>query len=171
MDAGNRAFVVHRTPHRIRIKIPRWERQDARFTMLQRALEGRPGVVSVHVNPLVASVVIHCGNGFEIASVRDCFEGLELVLPAPPSASARTWQIVSARRTRDHSKRSISLVGPLIGLVIKLALAVATRRLDALIRELIFEVAAQVLVRQLYRQRIQVSRLKAPPALLVAAVG
>src|SRR5215470_3284185 len=101
MDAGNRAFVVHRTPHRIRIKIPRWERQDCYFAALQRVLERRPGVVSVRVNALVASIVIHCRDGFEIASVRHCFDGLELVLPGSISlASLWTRQIAPTQRFR-----------------------------------------------------------------------
>ncbi len=74
--------MVHRTPQRMRIKIPRWKRQDHDFAVLQRALERCPGVVSVRVNALVASVVIHCRDEFEIMSVRPCFVGLELVLPA-----------------------------------------------------------------------------------------
>src|SRR5258708_36589402 len=90
MDARSRDFVVHRTPQGIRIKIPRWERQDRDFAALQRALERGPGVVSVRVNVLAASVVIHCGAGFEITSVRHCFPGLELVLPAP-GPPARPW--------------------------------------------------------------------------------
>jgi len=59
MEARGRAFVVHRTRQRIRIKIPQWERQDHDFAALQRALERCPGVVSVRVNALVDSVAIH----------------------------------------------------------------------------------------------------------------
>jgi hypothetical protein len=159
--------VVHRTPQRIRIKIPRWERRDHDFAALQRALERCPGVVCVRVNALVASVVIHCGDDFEITSVRHCFVGLELVLPASgPGPWAR--QIAPARRIHGHSTRAISLVG----LVVQLTIAIATRRLDALIRELILEAAVQALVQQLYRRLMQSPRSERPPrALLVAAVG
>src|SRR5215468_1939070 len=103
MDAGSRAFVVRRTPQRIRIKIPRWARQ-----------------------------------------------------------------MVSAQRTRDHSTRAISLVG----LAVKLTIAIATSRFDTLIRELILEAAVQALMQQLYRKLMRSPRLERPPrALLVAAVG
>jgi hypothetical protein len=161
--------VVHRTPQRIRIKIPRWRRQDHDFAALQRALERCPGVVCVRVNALVASVVIHCGDEFEITSVRHCFVGLELVLPAP---LAGPWarQIAPAQRAHrihDHSPGAISLVG----LVVKLTIAIATRRFDALIRELILEAAVQALVQQLYRKLMQSPRLETPRALLVPAVG
>jgi hypothetical protein len=167
MEAGSRAFVVHRTPQRIRIKIPRWERRDHDFAALRRALERCPGVVCVRVNALAASVVIHCGDEFEIMSVRHCFVGLELILPA---SGAGPWarQMVSAQRTHDHSTRAISLVG----LAVKLTIAIATRRLDALIRELILEAAVQALAQHLYRKLMQSPRLERPPqALLVAAVG
>src|SRR5947209_12270969 len=132
MDARNRAFVVHLTPRRVRIKIPRWERQNDNFAALQRVLERRPGVVSVHVSALVASIVIYCRDGFEIASVRHCFEGLELVLPAF-AASPWARQIAPTRRIHHRSESSFCLVG----LVVKLAIAIATRRLEPLIRELI----------------------------------
>jgi hypothetical protein len=167
MDARSRAFVVHRTPQRIRIKIPRWERRDDDFAALRRALERCPGVVCVRVNALVASVVIHCGDEFEIMSVRHCFVGLELVVPASgPGPWAR--QIAPAQRIHDHSTRAISLVG----LAVKLTIAIATRRPDALIRELILEVAVRALVQQLYRTLMRSPRLERPPrALRVAAVG
>jgi len=168
MDARNRAFVVHLTQHRVRIKIPRWKRQDFNFAALQRALERRPGVVSVHVNPLVASIVIHCRDGFEMVSVRDCFEGLELVLTATRLAPGpEAWQIASVQRIGDRPESSFCFVG----LLVKLTIAIATKRLDVLIKELIFEAAAQVLVRQLYLKLMQPRRLELPPALLVAAVG
>ncbi len=160
--------MVHRTRQRIRIKIPRWERQDHDFAALQRALERCPGVVSVRVNALVASVVIHCRDEFEITSIRHCFVGLELVVPASgPPAGLWARQMAPAQRIHDHSTRAISLVG----LVVKLTIAIATRRLDTLIRELILEAAVQALVQQLYRRLMQSPRLETPRALLVAAVG
>jgi len=168
MDARNRAFVVHLTPHRIRIKIPQWERQDDNFAALLRVLERRPGVVSVHVNALVASIVIHCRDEFEIASVRHCFDGLELVLPVS-SSPASLWarQIAPTQRIRGRSESSFCLVG----LVVKLTIAFATRRLEAMLRELILEAAAQVLVRQLYRKLMQPPRPETPPAMVVAAAA
>jgi hypothetical protein len=160
--------VVHRTPQRIRIKIPRWERQDHDFAALQQALERCPGVVCVRVNALVGSVVIHCRDEFEITSVRHCFAGVELVVPASgPPAGPWARQIAPAQRIHDHSPSAISLVG----LVVKLTIAIATRRFDALIRELILEAAVQALVRQSYRKLMQSPRLETPRALLVPAVG
>jgi hypothetical protein len=167
MDARGRAFVVHRTPQRIRIKIPRWQRQDDNFAALGQALGKCPGVVCLRFNALAASVVIYCDDEFEIASIRHCFGGLELVLPASgPGPWAR--QIASAQRVHDHATPAISLVG----LVVKLTIAIAMRRPDALIKELILEAAVQALMRQLYRKRMQSPRLETQPrALLVPAVG
>jgi hypothetical protein len=167
MDTRSRAFVVRRTPQRIRIKIPGWERRDHDFAALQRALERCSGVVCVRINALVASVAIHCGDEFEIMSVRHCFVGLELVLPA---SDAGPWarQMAPVQRIHGHSTRAISL----LGLAVKLAIAITTRRLDAFFRELILEAAVQALVQQLYRKLMQSPRLERPPqALLVAAVG
>ena len=162
MDATSGAFVVHLTPHRIRIRIPRWQRLHDNFAILQRALESRPGVVWVRVNPLAASIVIHCRDAFEIASVRDCLAGLELLL-APCGLPGRARQIAPAQRVR-HGSQSVSFVGFILGLVI----AIATRRFEAALRELILEAAARVLVRQLHRKRIGSTQSAAPLAQLSA---
>ena len=156
--------MVHLTPHRVRIKIPRWQRQDDNFAALQRLLERRPDVVCVRVNALAASIVIHCRDGFEIASVRDCFAGLELVLP-PSGSTAWARQIASDQPIRDASQSSIGLVG----FFARLLIAIATRRLEALLRELILEAAVQTLAQQLHRKLMLPPRSPAPRALLVAA--
>lgn len=156
--------MVHRTPQRIRIKIPRWQRQDRDFVALQRALETCPGVVCVRVNTLAASVVIHCCDEFEITSVRHCFTGLELVLPAS-GPGPRTRQIARAQSVHGQ------FTSFLVGFAVKLTIAIATRRVDALIRELILEAAVQALVQQSYRKLMQSPRLEPTRALLVAAAG
>lgn len=169
MDARSRAFVVHRTPQRIRIKIPQWERQDDNFAALRRALEKCPAVVCVRVNALAASIVIHFDHEFEVASVRHFFAGLELVLPAcGPPGGPWARQIAPAQRIHDHSTGAISLAG----LLVKLTIAIAMRRPDILIKELILEAAVQALVRQLYWKRMRSARLETlPRGLLVPAVG
>lgn len=164
MDAGSRAFVVHLTPHRIRIKIPLWRHQDDNFTALQRALERHPDVVFVRVNTLAASLVIHCRDGFEIASVRDCFADSELVLPSS-GADTRARQIASARRIRNGSGSPSRVVG----LFVRLLIAIATRRLEVLLRELVLEAAVRLLARQLHPKLTASRRPEAPGAPLVAA--
>jgi hypothetical protein len=169
MDARGQAFVVHLTRHRIRIKIPRRERQEAYFVALKPMLETHPDIVSVRVNALVASIVIHCRDGFEITSLRNYFIGLELVVPASGSPTRpQARQIASDQRIlgRSGSAGSTSSIC-LVSLMIKLTIAVATKQFEALIREWIAETVVRVLLRQLYRH--PTPRLEAPRALLVAA--
>jgi hypothetical protein len=156
--------VVHRTPQRIRVKIPQWQRQNDNFVALQQALERRPDVVCVRVNALAASVVIHCRDGFEIASVRDCFAGLALVFP-PSGSSVRARQITPAQGVRGGAQSSIRLVR----FIVKLLIAIATRRLETLVRGLILEAVAQALVQRLHRKLVTSPQREAAGALLVAA--
>jgi len=162
MDGKSRAFVVHRTAHRVRIRIPRWQRHHDNFALLQQALESRAGVLCVRVNPLAASIVINCSDGLEIASVRDWFAGLELQL-APCGLPARTRQIAPAQGVR-HGSRGAGF----IGLFVRLVIAIATKQFEAMFRELILEAAAQVLVRRLHRRLMGPTRSAAPQALLAA---
>ena len=157
MDGRSRAFVVHRTAHRVRIRIPRWQRHHDNFALLQQALESRAGVLCVRVNPLAASIVINCSDGLEIASVRDWFAGLDLQL-APCGLPARTRQIAPAG----------SQGAGFIGLFVRLLIAIATKQFEAMLRELILEAAAQVLVRRLHRRLMGPTRSAAPQALLAA---
>jgi hypothetical protein len=161
MDATSGAFVVHLTQHRIRIKIPRWQRLHDNFAVLQRALESRPGVICVGVNPLAASIVIHCRDGFAIACVRDCFTGLELLLAAG-GLPGGTRQITPAQ---PGGSQSVYFVG----FILRLVIAIATRRFETVFRELILEAAAQLLVRQLHRKLIGSTRFAAPALLAAAA--
>jgi hypothetical protein len=158
--------VVHRTPQRIRVKIPQWQRQDDNFAGLQRALERRPDVVYVRVNALAASIVIHCRDGFEIASVRDCFVGFELVLP-PSRSVAWARQIVPAVQGVRDSRSSIRP----IGFIVRLLIAIVTRQFEDLLRELILEAAVRLLAQRLHRQLTASLRLAMPRALPAAAAA
>lgn len=166
MNTAACAVVVHRTPRRIRIKIPGWERRDADFLGLQRRLEACPDVIYVHVNPLVASVVIHCRDGFEIAAARHCFASLELVLAVSIARTERrTWQIATSRRMTGRPAVS----GRLAALAIELAIAIAARRLERLISEWIIQAVVQLLLRRLYRNPMPSPRLQVLRPLLAAA--
>jgi hypothetical protein len=103
VDGRGGAFVVHATPQRIRIKIPRWQRRHDNFAVLQRALESRAGVLCVRVN--LAGIVINCSDGFEIASVRDCFAGLELTLAVDPCTFRLTCPGAANRPRSTRSPR------------------------------------------------------------------
>ncbi len=163
MNAAACAVVVHLTPHRIRIKIPGWERRDANFAALQGKLEMCPGVTHVQVNALVASVVICCSDGFQIASARLCFTGLELVLPVSATAG------VERRTRRIASAGHVS--GQFATLAIELVIAVWARRLEGLIIEWILQAFVRALLRRLHRNPAPSPRLEAPQPLLAAAAA
>jgi hypothetical protein len=158
LNAAACAVVVHLTPHRIRIKIPGWERRDADFAALQDKLEMCPGVTHVHVNALVASVVIRCSDGFQIVSARLCFTGLELALPV---SADRTWQIASPKHVS----------GQLATLAVELAIAIWARRLEGLIIEWILQAAVRALLRRPHRSPAPLPQLEAPRPLLAAAAA
>lgn len=85
MHAQTRAFVVHRTPTRIRIKIPQRQRQQAYFAALERVLVEHPDVVRVHSNPLTAGVIIVCRKGFDLTAQHRRFLGLQMLERLPTS--------------------------------------------------------------------------------------
>jgi hypothetical protein len=162
------AVVVHVTPHRIRIKIPGWERRDADFAELQWRLERCPGVISVRANPLVASIAIHCGEGFELASLRPCFgsEGTVQASDAATRAAGEVRQIAWPAYGGCRPANAVSLAP----LIIRLAIAVATRRFAAVISELVLQAAVWALLRH-HRQGPPPESLQAPRPLLAAAAG
>jgi Heavy metal associated domain 2 len=63
------AHVVHRTPGRLRIKIPAARNQVAFFANLQRQLAGAEGISSVTVNPAAASLVVIHDSGVDPLAV------------------------------------------------------------------------------------------------------
>jgi hypothetical protein len=156
--------VVHKTPHRIRVKIPGWERRETAFVTLQRKLERCPGVVYVRVNPLVASVVIHCSDQFHLASALHCFAGREFVLAVSATGNPKpvAWRIASCEAVWPCPAGS----GQLAAMAVDLAMAIWMRRLGGLITEWIFQAVVQVLLQQLLR-----SQIPARPPLLVAAAA
>jgi hypothetical protein len=179
LNAAARAVVVHLTPRRIRIKIPGWKRRDADFAALRGRLERCPGVVDVRVNPLVASIVVHCSERFQILSARHCFVGLELVFPAAMTAGARArmWQFGSIGCGRRHSAFSSRLAsgqplsGRLAAVVVDLAIAVWAHRLESVIIEWIIRGVVQALLRRLYRSPTPLQHGETPRQPLLAAAA
>jgi hypothetical protein len=146
-SAAARAVVVHLTPRRIRIRIQGWERRVAEFATMKRALEQCPGIVSVRVNALVASIVVYCIDGFEIASARQCFANVELVVPvSSPVLGGEAQQIALAGRA-DRSIASVSVAA----LAVDLSMAIATRRFEALVIEWLLRAVVRLLLPQLHR--------------------
>jgi hypothetical protein len=147
MYAKSRAFIVHRTPTRLRIKIPGRQRQVSYFTALQRVLVSHPKVLNVEVNPLTAGVVINCRPGFDLSTWDNRFIGLE-VLP-PPKADSPARRVCSRAAVLDNGIRAFS--GGEMGLasfIIKLVIAIATKQVGVQL----IEWGAEALVRAARQQ-------------------
>src|SRR5919204_2729520 len=100
MHAQTPAFVVHRTPTRIRIKIPKRRRQQAYFAALARVLAEHPDIIRVHANPLTAGVIIECRKGFDLTAQHRRFLGLEMLQPKG-AVPATTWRGYEAPRNEE----------------------------------------------------------------------
>jgi hypothetical protein len=130
---------------------------------MKRALEQCPGVVSVRVNVLVASIVVHRRDGFEIASARQCFASLELVVTDSKAVLAGEAPQFALASRASRPAASVSIAA----LAVELAIAIATRRLEALIIDWLLQAAVQVLWSQLHRHPLP--RRKATPLAAAAA--
>lgn len=123
MHAQTGALVVHRTPTRIRIKIPNRRRQRAYFAALERVLATHSDILRVRANPLAASVVIECQQGFDLTAQQRRFLGLEMLEreSALPAYRAR-----GASRTAEIDAVADALA--LAPMVFKLVMAITTRQ-------------------------------------------
>jgi hypothetical protein len=54
-----KGYISHRTPHRVRLRIPSKRRDRAFFADLQRHLSDNPEIEHVDVNPATGSALIH----------------------------------------------------------------------------------------------------------------
>jgi len=96
--------VVHASPGRIRVKVPRSAVDSAALRDAERALSAQPGVQQVRVNPTAASVVVNYDP--EVAS-----------LPALFAAIARagvTIEPVDARKEGHRSTDGLYLGKPVV---------------------------------------------------------
>lgn len=140
MHAQSRAFVVHRTPTRVRIKIPKRRRQQVYFESLERVLHQHPDVLQVHSNPLTAGVIIECRKGFELTVQHRRFLGLEM--EPDGILRANSWSGYDAR----PSER-IDLLSPgtltFAALILKLVVAITTRQVSVQLIEWIIDAFVQ----------------------------
>ena len=166
MHAKSLAFVVHRTPTRIRIKIPGRQRQENYFETLKRVLLEHPDVLGVHANPLTASVVIECREGFDLTVHGPRFLGAEVL---PTNASGRASGQLRHLMRLDNEVNTISkgAIG-FAALVLKLIVAIATKQLGAQLIEWVVEAFIRAAIhdanRTVARRRVPI----ASPMLLVA---
>jgi hypothetical protein len=141
MQAADEAFIVHRTPTRIRMKIPQRQRQEAYFAALKCDVTKHPDVVAVHVNAISASMVIECGNSLELLARNPRFGGLEL-FDGEPCLTADNPPARSARGNDLNDPYTVGAIG-LVGILIKIIVAIATKQLSAQLIEWVFAVAVQ----------------------------
>ena len=141
MQAKSAAFVVHRTTHRVRIKIPAHQGQQAYFSAVQLHLAVRPDVIAVKINPQLGSVVIHYRAGFDLAVIQQ-IPGVALALvEAPAGSAARKF---APDGVYGFSEESLAFARS----VFKLAMAIATRQLGAHLMDWLIDVAVGAVLAQ-----------------------
>ena len=134
MRAPARAFVAHRTPTRLRIKLASARGMPADFVSIKRHLLEHPDIVAVQLNRLTASVVIECRRGFELTPGHQQLLGLDM-------------QARSEQRSTHHRPACLApddnindLAGTLIlAHMLRLIVAISTGRVGAQLVEWIAE--------------------------------
>lgn len=138
------AYVVHRTPTRVRIKVPARRLHEAYFCRVEEALLRHPGILTVDTNPLLGSVVITCRDSFDAATVQTYLAEIErlAIRSGPPLRSLPSEEQVpclhvmpnaGGQSDRDQHGRTLPTI------VTQLIVALATGRLGAQIIEWIIE--------------------------------
>jgi hypothetical protein len=130
---GELAFVVHRTPTRIRIKIPDRQRQQAYFAALERVLIQDPNIVRVESNPLTASIVIECRQDFELTAEQRQFLGLDIVVTRRVGPASYVAAYGGGAGDLSDSGFSFAV------LILKVMVAIATKQLGAQLIEWLIE--------------------------------
>ena len=162
MHAETPAFVVHRTPTRIRIKIPGRQRQENYFEALKRLLLKHPDVLGVHANPLTASVVVECRQGFDLTVLGPRLLGVEVLeANAYGPASSRPRYLMPL----DDEVNTIEI--GFSGLVLKLIVAIATKQVGAQLIEWVIEAFIRSAMHDANRAAACRWVPTAPPRLLV----
>jgi hypothetical protein len=162
MGAKSMAFVVHRTPARIRIKVPERQHQELYFAELRRVLLQRPGIRDAHVNPLTASVIVEYEAAFALATQHHHFSGLEDLFDMP--ITARSGDIV---RTYEGVETSAQSTIGLLALVLKFVIAIATKQLGGHLTEWAVDAFVQAAKHEANRRAVRpasMARLQLLPA-------
>jgi hypothetical protein len=141
MDAKSRAFIVHRTPTRIRIKIPGRRRHQAYFAALEWVLIQDPNFFSVESNSLTASVIIECRAGLDLTAQQRQFLGLEMIETSDVGRanSPRGYLVACADDTFDLSEGGFTLAV----LILKIILAITTKQFGVQLIEWLIEACFQ----------------------------
>lgn len=151
MHAQTRAFVVHRTPTRIRIKIPQRRRQQAYFAAFERVLFEHPDVVRVHSNPLTAGVIIDCRKGFDLTAQHRRFLGLQMLETkgASPTSGCRA-PVVPPNDGIDLLLPTLTLASA----ALKLVVAITTKQVALQLVEWVADAIIQAARHKVQRRAI-----------------
>lgn len=144
MHAQSRTFVVHRTPTRIRIKIPNRRKQQAYFESLERVLHQHSDVLQVHSNPLTAGVIIECRKDFELTVQHRRFLGLEM--EPDGILLANSWSGCDSRQNEGMKVSPGALT--FAALILKLVVAITTRQTGVQLIEWIIDACVQAAQRE-----------------------
>jgi hypothetical protein len=167
MQQRQRAYIVHRTVGRLRIKVPGQRHNTQFFQNLRRQLIDHPEIIEIEINPRTASVLIKHRAGFGLDVLRNPFLELDFVgVPAQPSARPAAERHVA--RLDTSIQRLTGGEVDLASFLVKIAVAVVTRQPPLQLLEWI----AEVLLRAVIKSRTApIARLSAPvePQGLLAA--
>ena len=142
MHARTRAFVAHRTPTRIRIKVPDRQRQEAYFAALERVLIQHPNIMRVDSNPLTASVIIECREGFELTAQQRQFLGLEIrdAKDIGRDIGQPSYVVQASNGTATLSENGFTCAV----LILKLIVVISTRQFGVQLIEWFIEACVQI---------------------------
>jgi hypothetical protein len=151
MQARDLAFVVHRTPTRIRIKIPGRRRQKCYFEALKPALLAHPDILEVETSPLTGSVIINCRAGFTLATKDDQQFALLELAPADILAP------IEAGRVHPHVgiEGCPSSTMAILAGVLEAFLAITTNQLGARIAEWLVQALVEAARGEAHRQALR----------------
>lgn len=138
MRAPRRAFVAHRTPTRIRIKLAEARELGADRVSLRELLLEHRDVLAVQLNPLTGSLIIDCRKGFELTARHRQLLGLNIREPM----EARSAHRAPGRVPADHEVDG--LAGTLIlAYLLKAIVAIGTRQIGAQLIEWVVDCVVQ----------------------------
>ncbi|QRM32541.1 hypothetical protein [Microvirga sp. VF16] len=127
MQQRQRAYIVHRTVGRLRIKVPGQRHNAQFFQNLRRQLIDHAEIGEIEVNPRTASVLIKHRAGFDLGVLRNPFLELDF--------DGDTAQLRARPAAERHVARLDTFIQRLTGgevdlaaFLVKIAVAVVTRQ-------------------------------------------
>jgi hypothetical protein len=134
MRAPVRAFVAHRTPTRIRIKLLKPVRPQQELLRLKQRFRGRPDVIAVAQNPLTGSLIIECRKGFELSAE----DRRQLGLDRMPRTRVRSNHLHAAGTVSDRDGGSPGAL--MLAHLLRLVVGVSTRQIGAQIADVMIDI-------------------------------